>query len=96
MTLIDIVKETVAPAKRLCGEIQLFDLCELERCRFKDGRFCTDPDLLERFEQIADVDDSERNRGYAEMGGDEEGENDFDEEDDDFGYEEESDGSWEG
>lgn len=40
--------------QRLCSEIQLFDLCELERCRFKDGRFCTDPELLARFEAVAE------------------------------------------
>jgi hypothetical protein len=40
--------------RRLCSEIQLFDLCELERCRFKDGRFCTDPELLARFEAVAE------------------------------------------
>jgi len=43
--------------QRLCSEIQLFDLCELERCDFKDGRFCTDPRLLAKFEAIADVED---------------------------------------
>lgn len=43
--------------RRLCSEIQLFDLCELERCRFKDERFCTDPELLARFEAAADPED---------------------------------------
>ncbi len=42
------------PARRLCSEIQLFDLCELERCHFKDDRFCTDPDMLARFEAAAE------------------------------------------
>jgi len=59
-------KEEVAqPAKevvpelprRLCSEIQLFDLCELERCRFKDDRFCTDPEMLTRFEAVAEPQD---------------------------------------
>lgn len=36
--------------QRLCSEIQLFDLCELEQCNFKEGRFCTDPELLAQFE----------------------------------------------
>jgi hypothetical protein len=45
------------PARRLCSEIQLFDLCELERCHFKDGRFCTDPDMLARFEAAAEPED---------------------------------------
>lgn len=40
--------------RRLCSEIQLFDLCELERCHFKDNRFCTDPDMLARFEAAAE------------------------------------------
>lgn len=42
------------PVKRLCNEIQLFDLCELEKCRHKDGLFCTDAGLLNRFEAIAE------------------------------------------
>lgn len=44
------------PTRRLCSEIQLFDLCDLERCSSRDGRFCTDQDLMTRFERIADVD----------------------------------------
>ena len=40
--------------KRLCSEIQLFDLCELERCRFRDERFCTDPEMIARFEAVAE------------------------------------------
>jgi len=43
--------------QRLCSEIQLFDLCELERCTYKDGRFCTDPRLLAKFEAISDDED---------------------------------------
>ncbi|MFZ4859633.1 MAG: hypothetical protein ACOYL3_24945 [Desulfuromonadaceae bacterium] len=43
------------PPQRLCGEIQLFDLCELDSCRYKTGRFCSDPVLLSRFEKIADA-----------------------------------------
>ncbi|MDY0301322.1 MAG: hypothetical protein RBQ99_07030 [Trichlorobacter sp.] len=45
--------------KRLCSEIQLFDLCELTRCSFKVNNFCTDPALLEKFEAIEDVDEDE-------------------------------------
>jgi hypothetical protein len=44
--------------KRLCSEIQLFDLCELDVCGHKDGRYCTKGDLLARFEAIADDDRS--------------------------------------
>jgi hypothetical protein len=40
--------------QRLCSEIQLFDLCDLASCRHKSGRFCTDRDLLGRFEKIAE------------------------------------------
>ncbi len=43
--------------RRLCSEIQLFDLCELTRCSFKDGRYCTHADLLVRFEALAEPDD---------------------------------------
>ncbi len=48
---------TKTAPQRLCSEIQLFDLCELERCDYKDGRFCTDPRLLTKFEAIADEDE---------------------------------------
>ena len=40
--------------QRLCSEIQLFDLCDADSCHHKDGRFCTDPVLLGRFEKIAE------------------------------------------
>ena len=43
--------------RRLCSEIQLFDLCELQKCHFKDDRFCTDPEMLARFESAADPED---------------------------------------
>ena len=46
-------KPDVLP-QRLCGEIQLFDLCDLDSCVCKNGRFCTDPALLDRFEKIAE------------------------------------------
>lgn len=46
--------KTDCPPQRLCSEIQLFDLCNLSSCRFKDGRFCSSSDLLERFEKIAE------------------------------------------
>lgn len=46
-----------APVQRLCNEIQLFDLCELERCGHKQGLYCTSPDLLRRFEAIAEEED---------------------------------------
>ncbi|MBK5276949.1 MAG: hypothetical protein JJE30_18135 [Desulfuromonadales bacterium] len=45
-------EKTQKPMRRLCNEIQLFDLCELEKCRHKEGQFCTDEELLNRFEEI--------------------------------------------
>lgn len=46
--------------QRLCSEIQLFDLCDLDVCRFKQGRFCTQEELLSRFEDISEDDASQR------------------------------------
>jgi len=43
--------------QRLCSEIQLFDLCDLEACGHKDGRFCTKGEILERFEAIKEEDE---------------------------------------
>ena len=41
--------------QRLCSEIQLFDLCDLDSCCYKmNSRFCADPALLDRFEKIAE------------------------------------------
>jgi hypothetical protein len=37
---------------RLCGEIQLFDLCSRDVCDHKDGRYCTKGDILAKFEAI--------------------------------------------
>lgn len=58
--------QTPAP-RRLCSEIQLFDLCELTRCDFKDGKFCTEPNLLRKFEAISD--DEEERRSPARRSG---------------------------
>ena len=44
-------------AQRLCSEIQLFDLCDLDSCRFKSSRFCTNEELLAKFESIKEEDD---------------------------------------
>lgn len=41
--------------QRLCSEIQLFDLCDLGACEFNKNRFCSNSDMLVRFEKIADV-----------------------------------------
>lgn len=43
--------------RRLCSEIQLFDLCELESCSHRDERFCTDPEMISRFEAVAEPED---------------------------------------
>lgn len=81
------------PVKRLCNEIQLFDLCDLESCRYKDGRFCTNEDLLSAFERISDVEV----RRAPEHGDDEDDMDEFEDEyddayedgqDDDAGYDE--------
>ena len=50
--------ETKQPVRRLCSEIQLFDLCDLETCRQKDGRYCTNKEALARFEAIQEEDES--------------------------------------
>ena len=44
--------------QRLCSEIQLFDLCERNNCEFKKGRYCTNGDILARFEAISDEEDA--------------------------------------
>ena len=53
----DAVEQPLKPVQRLCNEIQLFDLCDLERCGHKQGLFCTSHELLNRFEAIADADE---------------------------------------
>jgi len=59
--MADCVKEapekSSKPVQRLCNEIQLFDLCERETCRHKAGLFCSDEELLNRFEAIADLEE---------------------------------------
>ena len=68
--------ETGKP-QRLCSEIQLFDLCDLESCRHKNGRYCTNPEALAKFEAIAEEDERAPERYLAEdydENGDEESE----------------------
>lgn len=45
--------------RRLCSEIQLFDLCDKEQdvCGHRDGRYCTKGDIIARFEAISEDDD---------------------------------------
>ncbi|MDD2540527.1 MAG: hypothetical protein PHH28_05710 [Desulfuromonadaceae bacterium] len=49
-----VLKPTSLP-QRLCSEIQLFDLCDLDSCDHRKGRFCTNIAVLSRFEKIAEV-----------------------------------------
>ena len=72
--------ETKNP-QRLCSEIQLFDLCELDVCGHKDGRYCTKGDLITRFEAIADEEERSPEQFLAEELDDVEGA-------DDLGYDE--------
>jgi hypothetical protein len=58
------VEKPLEPVPRLCNEIQLFDLCELEKCGYKQGLFCTSRDLLNRFESIADEDERPAAEGF--------------------------------
>ena len=51
------VKEIKTVEKRLCSEIQLFDICDLDSCDFKQERFCSNAALLEKFEAIREEDD---------------------------------------
>lgn len=87
MTTPDEPTKTVAEPdelpRRLCSEIQLFDLCDLERCAFKDGRYCTHADLLARFEALAEPDDRPAHRYDDDDDEDEEGYPEERDEDDD-------------
>lgn len=52
-----ITPEAAIRRQRLCSEIQLFDLCDLEYCDYKEGRYCTKEDLLALFEGIKEEDE---------------------------------------
>jgi hypothetical protein len=52
--------------QRLCSEIQLFDLCDLETCCQKDGRYCTNIEVLDRFEAIKEEDERSPEQYIAE------------------------------
>jgi hypothetical protein len=47
-----MVEET--KPRRLCSEIQLFDLCSLENCKCRDGRYCGDESIIAKFETISE------------------------------------------
>jgi DNA-directed RNA polymerase delta subunit len=68
--------------QRLCSEIQLFDLCSKEKCLKKKDRFCTDEDLLKKFEAINQEEDFPPDQ-YVMEGGEEDEE--WDEESPGFG-----------
>ena len=52
----NIEKKQTDQPQRLCSEIQLFDLCDLDSCScsLKSGRFCSNEDLVSHFERIAE------------------------------------------
>ncbi len=58
------IESPLKPVNRFCNEIQLFDLCELETCRHKQGLYCTSKELLDRFESIAEEDERPAVSGY--------------------------------
>ena len=64
----DIKTDTTKPTRRLCSEIQLFDLCDLESCNHKADRFCTNTERLSIFEQIAENDVSSPAEQYLVEG----------------------------
>lgn len=43
--------------KRLCSEIQLFDLCSKDTCTCRDGRYCSNSEMLAKFEAISEEDE---------------------------------------
>lgn len=49
------MKEETKP-RRLCSEIQLFDLCAKGDCDCKDGRYCCNESTLAKFETINEED----------------------------------------
>jgi hypothetical protein len=77
------LKSDILP-QRLCSEIQLFDLCELDSCSHKEGRFCADPDLLTRFEKISEKELRIQVRHLSE-------DSENSDADDEYGYEENDD-----
>jgi len=79
------VEEPSPAAQRLCSEIQLFDLCDLDSCRFKQNRFCTNEELLAKFEAIKE-EDEQNALVYADEETDDDAEtgSDFDDFDDSF------------
>jgi hypothetical protein len=81
--------------KRLCSEIQLFELCELDSCNKKSGGFCTDTTLINRFEMIEEAEDRVPERYISEELDDAELDEDDYEEDAMEGIEAGEDDDWE-
>jgi hypothetical protein len=54
MDMADSAQKSKILPNRLCSEIQLFDLCDLDSCRHKSGGFCTDTELIFKFEKISE------------------------------------------
>ena len=79
--------ETQKHAQRLCSEIQLFDLCDLDTCCQKDGRYCTNPEVLARFEAIKEEDERSPEQYLTEEFEDEDETEELDG-DDEFGADE--------
>lgn len=92
-------EKPVTPVKRLCNEIQLFDLCEREKCGYKQGPYCTSTELLVRFDAIAEEDERPAAPGFiceedddAEVSDDDEYDDAFDDDEyGDEGYEDDED-----
>jgi hypothetical protein len=78
-----VVMSEKSKSKRLCSEIQLFDLCDREGCEQKDGRYCCDSEMLAKFEAINEEDDSRQDQFLAIESDDVE---DYDEDDYENGY----------
>jgi len=77
--------ETPQNPRRLCSEIQLFDLCDLDTCSCKEGRYCTNKEVLDRFEAIKEEDEHSPEQYLTEDLDEAEGAEGLDDEDEEFG-----------
>jgi len=85
---VESPEKSTASVQRLCSEIQLFDLCDLDGCHLRKGRFCSNEDLLNKFESIKEEDETpDLVYDEDELVSDEE--SDFEEYDEEFEHEEE-------
>ncbi|WP_243373498.1 hypothetical protein [Geotalea sp. SG265] len=69
--------EEVQSQRRLCSEIQLFDLCDRDVCSHRDGRYCTKGDILAKFEAIKEEDERSPEQFMADELDDTEGAGDM-------------------